>query len=64
MIPITLEWILKKVQKGYSASPIINVTCVLCVYPLIHHSLFIFAQEYALAIKKEKNNNDQKGIPK
>lgn len=64
MIPITLEWILKKVQKGYSASPIISVTCVLCVYPLIHHSLFIFAQEYALAIKKEKNNNDQKGIPK
>lgn len=54
----------KKLQKSYSAFPIISVMCVLCVYPLIHHSLFIFAQEYALAVKNEKNNLDQKGIPK
>lgn len=55
---------LKKGTKSYSASPIISVMCVLCVHPLIHHSLFIFAQECALAIKNENNNNDQKCIPK
>lgn len=53
VIPITLERILKGTKKAILLLPL-SVMCVLYVHRIIHHSLFIFAQEHALAIKNNE----------
>lgn len=60
--PYCIRMDLKRHKKAILLLPL-SVMCVLCVHRIIHLSLFIFAQEHALAIKNKKNNSAQKGIP-